>query len=97
MTACTLFEIGLHHSFFPMSQAIGTCLKYILKMFKISISKFLKTHLNLVSLIFMKEHGYCKSIRIDRRVPQSDSRPAKYDGSNGPSWPITAIQFSFRF
>ena len=28
--------------------------------------------------------AYFKSIKYDRRFPQSDSRSAKYDASNGP-------------
>ena len=60
-------------------EAIKICFKYILKMFK-NFKMF-------ISWIFMRE--YSISIR-KRRIPQLDYCSAKYDGSNGSWWSITA-------
>ena len=52
-----LFEKGLHHSFFLCHGDNKSVYHTSLKVKFPLISKFLKTHhLNLVSLVFMKEH-----------------------------------------
>ena len=48
-------------------------------------------HLNLVSYLFRTWHAVNRLEYDDG--PQSDSRSAKYGGSNGPWWSITATQF----